>query len=503
MPAWGYDAPLTLSFGGAWVTAGGNEADVSRAGREPTSADLTIALDGVVIDSGEVALSPHPGRVGVYNLVFAAAYWDRPSARMGPTVFFAEGTFASPTHGTFGAFSDRLALLDCKMPVVARAMIMQKSFYECTVGTGACPADGLRDAAFVLDVVFSEPVLRAGGGSVTEADVEIYIVGGGATVMDTYVVVRSSSVTQTDGTTRRLQESAVQRLSFAVKLSAGATGFEVVKVKPLPGAITDSSGSWAVSASVDEDINAIGSVLEPLSPQDDINFESINAPTLITVGCLVFVLILCGIALRFWKEHKYRLSMDRVAPRPMNFNKPGGPTKPNQGGAKKLKVKAGANPKFTPTRKPPALVDSVDSSKGLQNPKLTPTRKPPTLSESADSVKGLNPKPHPSAKLDPIEQPPAVRDLATISLPPSPVVGQQLYPPSLAPIAVHNLATTPLPLSRMRRASSSVATNIGGFFIYRPSTAGSQSSPEELAQLARCDSPGRIGTHNRAVALFA
>jgi len=214
MPAWGYDAPLTLSFGGAWVTTGG-----IRAGRKPTSADLTVNLDGVVINSGEVALRRHPGRVGVYNLVFETDYWARSSATESPTVSFAAGAFVSPIHGPFDAFSERLTLVDCTMPFVARAMVMQKSFYECAAGAITCPIDGLRGAAFVLDVDFSEPVLGADGGDVTDADFEIYIVGGGATVTGTYVVVRRSR--------RRLQGGgvvAVQRVSFAVRLSAGATG---------------------------------------------------------------------------------------------------------------------------------------------------------------------------------------------------------------------------------------------------------------------------------------
>jgi len=104
-----------------WVTAG------SPPGRELTAADLTVALNGVVVDSPEVALDRHPESEGVYNLVFSAAYWARSLATGYPTVSFAAGTFVSPTLGPLGAFSESVMLVDCTLPTIARALLLQTS----------------------------------------------------------------------------------------------------------------------------------------------------------------------------------------------------------------------------------------------------------------------------------------------------------------------------------------------------------------------------------------
>jgi len=232
MPAWRDNAPVMLDFGGAWVTAGG---------REPTSADLTVTLEGVVVDSIEFAMSRHPDHEGVYNLVFAAEYWYRASGTENPTVSFAAGAFVSPIHGPLEAFSERVTIVDCTLPFVSRAMVMQTPSYKCGAGAITCPADGIWRAAFMLDIEFSEPVFGLDGGPVTDASVDICTAGGSATVVGMYVVQDMDGAGR-----RRLDEAAadgVTRLSVAVELSSGATGAEVVKVRTWEGAVRDRANS--------------------------------------------------------------------------------------------------------------------------------------------------------------------------------------------------------------------------------------------------------------------
>jgi len=294
-PGWRYDAPVTLDFGGAWVTAG--------AGRDPSSADLTVALDGDAIHSSEVALSQHPEREGVYTLVFAAAYWTRAQDIENPAVSFAAGAFVSPTHGPLGAFSDRVALMDCKLPTVARAILVQTRAYECaSTGVITCPPDGLRRAAFVLEMAFSKPVFDADGGPMTDAHVGIYTVGGVATVAGTYVVQRRSS-----GRRRRLSEAGASeagatRLSIAVELSAGATGLEVVKVSPREGAIT--SGRWYLSHLDADVVTAAGNVLAPFP---SLYANTADASVFVTLG--IAVVVFAGVSLllvAFWLSQRKR-----------------------------------------------------------------------------------------------------------------------------------------------------------------------------------------------------
>jgi len=211
----------------------------------------------------------------------------------------------------------------------------------------------------------------------------------------------------------------------------------VVKVKPLPGAIRDRSGAWAVSASVDEEVDAVGSVLEPMTPQDDIAFESINVPTMITVGCLVFVLLLCCVGLRFLKGRHHRFSMDRVAPRPLVLLSSAGSSNRGMFGV----VNNGPKAKLTPTHK---------------------HHRPSAYLPNTGSVVGRTLKSPPSAKQNPRKQ----------------------------PSSAHSLATAPLPPRPLLKASSSVASNINGFYICQRSSIGSTPSAESLDRLARYDSRG-------------
>ena len=308
MPGWRYDAALTLDFGGGWVTAG------SPPGRKPTSVNLTVALNGVVIDSSEVALSRHPDSEGVYNLVFSAAYWARSLVTGNPTVSFAAGIFVSPTHGPLGAFSEPVMLVDCTPPTMARALLLQTSGYACALGAIACPSDGIWRAAFVLEIGFSEPVFRTDGSPVTKADVEIFTVGGVATVTRTYMVQSSG-----DARRRRLSEAVgMTQMSVGVELSSGVTGSELVQIQPVEGAIIDSSGAWLLSHDV---FSATGNVLQPFSAQLSAS-ESAAATSPVTMlvpvgifGAVVLVLIAFCLC-----KHRYRRTnvKERVAPRGWN-----------------------------------------------------------------------------------------------------------------------------------------------------------------------------------------
>ena len=311
MPGWPYDAAVTLDFGGAWVTVG------APPGREPTSANLTVALNGVVIDSSEVALSRHPDSKGVYNLVFSAAYWDRSLVTGNPTVSFAARIFVSPTHGPLGAFSEPVTLVDCTPPTISRVLLLQTSGFECAVGATACPSDGIWRAAFVLEIVFSEPVFSANGSAVTDADLEIFTVGGVATVTGTYVVQSSGRVRR-----RRLSGAVgMTQLWVGVELSSGATGFEAVQIRPLEGAIHDSSGTWLLSHSNEDMATATGNIFQPFSAQLSAG-ESAAATSPVTavvpVGVFgVVVLVLIAFCLCQRRHHRNNVK-ERVAPRGWN-----------------------------------------------------------------------------------------------------------------------------------------------------------------------------------------
>jgi len=282
VPGWRYDAAATLDLGGSWVT-------VSAApGRDPTSADLTVSLDGVVINSTEVALSRHPDSEGVCNLVFSAEYWARSLDTGNPNVSFAAGTFLLPTFGPLGAFSESVTLVDCLLPTVARGQLLYTDGYECA-GASTCPSDGIWRAAFVLEVDFSEPVTRTDGGPVTDADLQIYTVGGVATVTGTYVVKSSGSARR-----RRLSEAAgTTQLLVAVELSSGATGFEVVHIQAIEGAICDRSGTWIVAHGDTEVVTAAGNVLQPFGAQ----LFSSNGASASPVSVVVPVGIVCAVLL--------------------------------------------------------------------------------------------------------------------------------------------------------------------------------------------------------------
>jgi len=303
MPGWRRDAPVTLDFGGVWVTAG--------TGRDPTSADITVAIDGVVIDSNEVALSAQPGSVGVYDLVFAAKYWNRAAGIMTPTISFAAGAFVSPTRGPLGAFSERVALEDCTPPFVSRAMVMQKRGYECAALT--CTDEGVSRAAFVLDIDFAEPVFGPGGRPVADTDVEIYLSGGVATVASTYVVQRPV----TEGRRRVSEAVGYTRLSVAVELSTGANGDETVKLRPRDGAIWDGSGKWYVSHLDQDVVTAVGNVLRPFFQTTSANgpAASIQVGLGVPLGIFGGVLLLVGAFCFCQSRHCSRLSKARVAPR--------------------------------------------------------------------------------------------------------------------------------------------------------------------------------------------
>jgi len=290
VPGWRYDAPVTLDFGGAWVTAGASP------GRDPTAADLTVALDGVAIPSSEVTLGQHPDREGVYTFGFSAAYWARAQATDSPTVSFPAGAFVSPTHGPLGAFAGHVTLEDCTLPTVVRALLLQTRAYECASGT----CDGLGRAAFVLEMDFSEPVFGADGGPVTDANVNIFTVGGAATVTGTYVVQR------TGGRRRRLSEAGAMRLSVAVELSAGATGFEVVKVRPRDQAIRDGSGRWYFSHQDADVVTATGNVLEPFPAMSSNAAEaSVAVAVGVPVGIFAGVSLLI-VAFFLWQRRRMR-----------------------------------------------------------------------------------------------------------------------------------------------------------------------------------------------------
>jgi len=291
---------VTLDFGGAWVTVGD--------GRDLTSADLTVALDGEVFDSSKVALSRHPVSEGVYNLVFAAESWAQALATENLTVSFAAGAFVSPTHGPLDAFSERVALVDCTLPFVVQAIIMEVSGYECGA---SCPADGLWRADFVLDINFSKPVFGV-DGPVTDADVEIYIVGGVATVADTYLVQRVVGAGQ-----RRLSEAGVTGLSIAVELSAGMTGAEVVKVRANANAIRDQSGAWVDSYQDEAVVTAKGEVINPLTSGPEASASEMIAPIawglpLSILGGVLLPLCVCFFYCR--RRHRLISIKRRVAP---------------------------------------------------------------------------------------------------------------------------------------------------------------------------------------------
>jgi len=306
MPGWRYNAAATLEFGGAWVTAGG--------GRDPTSADLTVALNGVVVDSPEVALSRHPDSEGVYNLVFSTEYWARPLTTGNPIVSFAAGTFVSPTLGPLSAFSQPVTLVDCKLPTVARAMLLRTTGYACAVGSITCPSNGIGRAVFVVEIYFSEPVFRADGSPVTEADLQIYTVGGVATVSSTYVVQSLG------GARRRRLSGAVgtTKLSVAVELGSTANGLEKVQIRPVEGAVRDGSGTWVLSHDEKDVVTAAGNVLEPFSAQMSSSESLPNSPVTVIVPVATFgvvALLVCVICLWQSRRHRRNSTKVRVAPR--------------------------------------------------------------------------------------------------------------------------------------------------------------------------------------------
>jgi len=255
MPGWRYDAAATLDLGGTWVTVG------DPPGRDPTSADLTVALNGTVVDSAQVAQSHRPGNEGVYNLVFTTEYWMG-AATGNPTVSFPTGTFVSPTHGPLGAFSAAVTLVDCTPPRIARATLLDTGGYKCATEAVTCPPDGLWRAAFVLELVFLEPVFRANGSPVTDAELEVYTAGGVATVMGTYAV---QSVGGARG--RRLAEAVGTTLDVAIELSSGAMGAEAVRVRAREAAIRDGSGLWFLPHGDANAVAAEGNVLMPFDSQ--------------------------------------------------------------------------------------------------------------------------------------------------------------------------------------------------------------------------------------------
>ena len=292
----------TLDFGGAWVT--------TAAGRDLTSADLTVALNGVVVvNSSRVALSQHPGREGVYHLVLVTAAFSEDL-----TVSFAAGALVSPAHGPLVAFSESVALVDCTLPFVAQASVMEPSGYVCAPGAITCPADGLWRAAFVLDIDFSELVFRADEGPITDDSVEIYTVGGVATVVGTYVVQRADPARR-----RRLDEAVgVMRLSVAVELSAGATGFEVVKVRPREGAIWDGSHAWVVSSQTADVVTAAGNVLEPFSSALSSSETAPSSPLDVAIPLICATGVAVALLAAFFicrRQGRCRKNRGRVAPR--------------------------------------------------------------------------------------------------------------------------------------------------------------------------------------------
>jgi len=303
MPGWRYNAAASLDFGGAWVSAG--------AERDPTSADLTVTLNGVVVDSPEVALSRQTDSEGVYNLVFSNQYWDRPLATGNPTVSFAAGTFVSPTLGPLDAFSEFVSLVDCRLPIVARASLLQTSGYVCAVGAITCPSDGIWRAAFVLEIVFSEPVFRGDGSPVTDADLQIYTVGGVAAVAGTYVVQSSGGARR-----RRLSEAVgTTTLSLAVELGSPANGLEKVQIRAIEGAVRDGSGTRLLSHDEKDVVTAAGNVLF-FSAQMSSSESLPDSPITVIVPVASFGLVALLVCLAcFWQSRRQRGKKDRVAPR--------------------------------------------------------------------------------------------------------------------------------------------------------------------------------------------
>jgi len=322
MPAWRDNAPVMLDFGGAWVTAGG---------RDPTSADLTVALEGVVVDSIEFAMSRHLDYEGVYNLVFAAEYWYRASGTENPTVSFAAGAFVSPTHGPLDAFSERVTMVDCTLPFVSRAMVMRTSSYKCGAGAITCPTDGIWRATFVLDIEFSEPVFGIDGGPLTDASVDIYTAGGTATVVGTYVVQ------DVDGVGRRRLDVAVAvgvtRLSVAVELSSGATGTEVVKLRTWEDAVRDranSSGAWPVSHR--DEVTALGNVLQPFSHLTSGEAGAVGPRIGVAIPLGAWAVVLLVGVLICYHHRKLRLRLLKVSAAPRSlFSFHGGSSKRHLG----------------------------------------------------------------------------------------------------------------------------------------------------------------------------
>ena len=306
MPGWQYDAAATLDFGGAWVTVG------VTPGRDPTSANLTVALNGVIIDSTEFALSRHPDSEGVYNLVFSTEYWARPFATGNPTVSFAAGTFVSPTLGPLDAFSEPVRLVDCRLPIVARASLLQTSGYVCAVGASTCPSDGIWRAAFVLEIVFSEPVFRGDGSPVTDADLQIYTMGGVAAVTGTYVVQISGGARR-----RRLSEAVgTTTLSLAVELGSPGNGLEKVQIRAITGAVRDGSGSWLLSHGDMDVVTAAGDVLKSYSArltssESAFPIVGVFVPVGIT-GAVVLVMLAFCLCCRRHRRNKVKV---QVGPR--------------------------------------------------------------------------------------------------------------------------------------------------------------------------------------------
>jgi len=304
VPGWPYDAAATLNLG-AWVTV------AAAPGRDPTSADMTVAVSGVVVNSTEFTLSRHPDSEGVYILVFFAEYWARSEATGSPTVSFAAGTFVSPILGPLGAFSEPVTLVDCMLPTVRRGQLLDILGYECGVGAITCPSDGIWRASFVLEVDFSEPVVRTGGGPVTDADLQIYTVGGVATVTGTYVV-------QITGGGRRLSEGTTQLL-VAVELSSGADGFEVVQIQAREGAICDGSGSWILAHGETQVVSADGNVLAPFraamaatEPAAPFPVASVIVPVGVVFLLLLLMIVCCLCHCRRRRRSKVEV---RVGPR--------------------------------------------------------------------------------------------------------------------------------------------------------------------------------------------
>lgn len=247
---WPNSAPATLDFGGAWVSAGTPRHDLM-------ASDISLSIDGLIIDPQNVKISRHPKREGLYYLSWSAD-GKREGAEL--TVTYDEGAIFSPLHGTLSGFSTSVVLEDCAAPQINAAYVLAPSGYDC-VDVDACAGYNKETVSVVILVEFTEMVYSVmGGGLLASTDLSFSMKGGIARVNSTYVVTEVGAAPR-----RRTQWNAgASEVAVALVLTSAAIGKEQVTVRAQPRAIRDGAG-WFVGHADEDARTAFGNIANPFA----------------------------------------------------------------------------------------------------------------------------------------------------------------------------------------------------------------------------------------------